>query len=129
MPARQALVINRELGIKWEQGNNLNNLAQIARKEGDFEEAASLFAEALTLYLAVGVWQGIAVCLDNVSRMEEQRDQFARAARLLGATQMCVDSLALNYHGERRDETEFAAKLREKLAGPNSLPNLRMVSQ
>ncbi len=54
----------------------------------------------------------VGIGLYNLALVEEMRGYLARAAHLLGATQMCQDSLKLNYHVERRDETEVAAKLR-----------------
>jgi tetratricopeptide (TPR) repeat protein len=109
---RQALAINQELGIRWEAGHNLINLANVARKEENLEEAESLYAEALMLSFAAGAPREISRCLFHWSEMEALRGRALRGACLLGATEISLTTIGTP---ERHYIDALAAPMRAEL--------------
>jgi DNA-binding CsgD family transcriptional regulator/tetratricopeptide (TPR) repeat protein len=92
---REALVIAQQ---SWDAGSQvpgLFNLAQTARRMGDLDQAAALYLEGLMLAHRLGAQEDLFYMLGAIGGVEIERQQFARAARLLGAAAAQSDRLGV----------------------------------
>ena len=79
----------REFGDPRGTADSLKNLGGIAVDLGEYELARNYLSESVALYQEVGDQHGIASCLENYASVLTAREQFERAAWLLGcATQI-----------------------------------------
>lgn len=87
--AREAIawygVVPRVGEQKVDVASSLGALAEVSRAENDYDSAASLFKEALTLRWHARDQLGISQCLEALAEVAVSLAQFERAARLLGA--------------------------------------------
>jgi tetratricopeptide (TPR) repeat protein len=77
-------------------GNALNNLGNVARAQGSFDEARTLYAESLEIYRVVGDKYALAYLFEDMGCLAAQQGESQRALRLVGA----------------------ASSLREEIGGP-----------
>ncbi len=115
---QQALSINRELGIKYEAAHNLANLAVLSREEGNLTEAKSYYAESLSLHVLEGSRRHMALCFDGLATLDALRELPGRAARLLGAAEMCLGEVSSKHSSDSNTAEELADDLRRRLGKP-----------
>ncbi|MBV9322339.1 MAG: tetratricopeptide repeat protein [Chloroflexi bacterium] len=89
-PARalteRALAVGGTLGAPLVASRSaLLNLGRVAAREGEVEAALTHYREALRQMESVGSPHSVAVCLQGLADLVQQRGHWARAARLLGA--------------------------------------------
>ncbi len=111
-----ALEINRELDSEYEVALNLINLAYFERTDGRSEIARSNLIEALQILRKLGARRGQADWLEAWADIEEDRKQFSRAARLLGAARRLREEIGIaETLGAQSDLERAMATLRAKL--------------
>lgn len=92
---QESLALRRKRGDKWGIAVSLGNLAWALLKRGDLEQTVALLQESVTLRREIGDPGGIAWCLEKLAQVallraqsksvRQRRENFQRAARLLGA--------------------------------------------
>jgi tetratricopeptide (TPR) repeat protein len=70
----------------------LHNMGHVAHGQGDYERAAALFAESLTMLVKAEDKEAVIACLAGLAAVAADRGQLGRAARLFGATSALVST-------------------------------------
>jgi hypothetical protein len=90
----------------------------MARREGQYGRATSLYRESLATVKTIGDRQGAAMCLAALSRVALAQGRAARAARLLGAAERLLEVIGWTFPpGERAGHDRAVAALRAALGG------------
>jgi ATP/maltotriose-dependent transcriptional regulator MalT len=92
---REALAFARQSGDTGSQVLGLFNLAQTARQMGELDRAAALYREGIILAHGLGAQEDLFYMLAAIGGVEVERQQFLRAARLLGAAAAQSDMLGV----------------------------------
>ncbi len=80
---KKSLELYREVGDKIGVSNVLNNLGEVARLRGDFDEAARLYEESLIPCRELGDMLGTAIGLINLGYIALHESEYERAKALL----------------------------------------------
>ena len=75
------------IGDRQNQANALGTLASLARDAGEFDAAARLLRESLSILREIGDRRAIAFVLEGFSSLAAARDQAMRAVALWAAAQ------------------------------------------
>ncbi len=75
-------------------GYPIRRLGVLALQRGDYEQASDLFKESLSLNMKLDYPKGIAACLQALAELALRQGQLIRAARLLGAAETRLQSVA-----------------------------------
>ncbi|GCE51426.1 putative ATPase [Thermosporothrix hazakensis] len=81
----EALTIFRLLGTQRHISRTLLHLADVAQRQGAYEQAHARYRESLDLLFTLSDSEGIALCLQGWGSLAAQQKQFRRAAQLWGA--------------------------------------------
>jgi tetratricopeptide (TPR) repeat protein len=90
---QESLAMHRALGNKRGAALALNNLGDVAHKEGDDRVASALYKESLAIRHEVDDQYGIAICLAGLAKVALAQRQPQRAAHLLGATSVLLETM------------------------------------
>ena len=74
-----ALTLFRQLGDRWGTSQALNMMGDIARIQGDYDRANTLYTESLHLYRELGVKRDIPASLDNLGHVALARGDNSKA--------------------------------------------------
>jgi non-specific serine/threonine protein kinase len=83
----EGLAAARRIGDRSSTCIALYNLAQAVLSRGDHDEAASLFAECVTLSDQMGDRANVAYCLEGLAVVASARGEAERSGRLIGAAE------------------------------------------
>ncbi len=89
----EALSILRRLGDQRSAAVVLGNLGNLARHQGQPEQAQQLLEEALTLHRQMENWRGLAFSLLNLGGLAAEQGQFEQAHRFLDEALAIFQSL------------------------------------
>jgi predicted ATPase/transcriptional regulator with XRE-family HTH domain len=78
----ESLLLYRELGIAGGIASLLNLLGEIARKQGDYAQAATLYEQSLTIQQELGELRSIAASLHNLAYVALHKNDYDRGATL-----------------------------------------------
>jgi tetratricopeptide (TPR) repeat protein len=78
----ESLLLYRELGIAGRIASLLNLLGEIARKQGDYAQAATLYEQSLTIQRELGELRSIAASLHNLAYVALHKNDYDRGAAL-----------------------------------------------
>jgi DNA-binding CsgD family transcriptional regulator len=92
---REALTIAWRSGDAGSEVLGLSNLAETARRIGELDQVAASCLEGVLLAHRLGAKKGLLYILAAIGGVEVEQQQFARAARLLGAAAAQSDSLGV----------------------------------
>ena len=90
-----AVLREPELGDINFLGYPLRRLGQLARHEGDYEKAASLFKESLTLNYEVADPRGVMCCVAGFAAIAVSQGRFERASQLMAAVETQLTSIGI----------------------------------
>ena len=115
-----AVLREPELGDINFLGYPIRRLGQLARHEGDYEKAASLCRESLTLNYEVADPRGVMCCVAGFAALAVSQGRFERASQLMAAveTQLTSIGIRLLYMDKMEYERNLdllRAKLDEKI--------------
>jgi predicted ATPase/class 3 adenylate cyclase len=106
----------RELGDKQFANSMQSMLAEIAKQEGDYPRALSLFTEVILTWREMGHRGAVARCLESIAFIANAQNQLKRSARLLGAANaLRTASVALMRGPEQVEYDRELAALHAKL--------------
>ena len=88
-----ALELFRRSGDIWGISRMLTNVGQVAVLQGHYVRAKALAAEGIALSQGLGDRREVALYLEICAAAEAGRDDFARAARLWGASDRLLESV------------------------------------
>jgi non-specific serine/threonine protein kinase len=92
---RRGLELARAADDKWQIAWGLEGLGNLARLEGNFEEAWQSYTESLTLKVRVMDKLGIAYCFAAFAKLAAVQKQLERSAVLWGAADQLAQSMSL----------------------------------
>jgi non-specific serine/threonine protein kinase len=104
----EALRRQRSLDFSWGLGDTLRILGDLAREQGEHEQALACYREGLELIHAHGDRRFIAEALAGTASLAAERGQGELAARLYGATERLRDQLGVSTMGWDRAAYERA---------------------
>jgi hypothetical protein len=81
-------MLQSEVGDRWMLANVRNNLANLAREQGDLERAAGLYADALRVYGDYADSWALAFLFEDVAAVAAAVGDGERALRLSGAAEV-----------------------------------------
>jgi tetratricopeptide (TPR) repeat protein len=81
----EALAILRSVPALWTVGETLHELGRVAQRTGDVARAVALYQESLLLTREIGNTTNLPDCFERLASALVERQDPARAARLLGA--------------------------------------------
>jgi non-specific serine/threonine protein kinase len=115
----ESLALHRELQDLWGQALLLNNLARVTRDSGDLTQTRTLCLESLDLFVGLGDRHGVTWVVSNLAIVAQRLGAWARAARLIGATESIRETLGSSplslSPGERATYEEAISLVREEL--------------
>lgn len=112
----QGLELARATDSEWGVAMALHNLGCVACHSGQHERALALFSESLSLHAKRQVRQGIGECLAGLAHAAIAQGHAERAARLCGASEAVLESIASRLEMlERMDYEHTLAMLRDTL--------------
>jgi predicted ATPase/DNA-binding XRE family transcriptional regulator len=115
----QSVATFREIGERQDLARPLQSLGCVVRNLGDAARGESLLREALALSRDIGDRGIIAASFVGLAGLACLSRQFARASRLLGATEALLAATGYTLPpADRADYERYAATLREALAEP-----------
>ena len=111
--AEEALELTRRTGDRLAANIALNLLAQGAIASGEFERAGGYFRDALGITFEISDRPNAAFCLQGLAAVAEAHGDPARAARLLGAAEVLLESAGVpryamveqDFHGRVAETT------------------------
>jgi DNA-binding CsgD family transcriptional regulator len=101
-----ALDVGRRFGEKTATARATYQLAQQARDRGELDRALVLHRDALRAFHALGVYTGVADCLDALAGLAVARGSAGVAARLFGAAAKLREARGLLMTPSRSDPYE-----------------------
>jgi hypothetical protein len=105
------------------------NLGRVAAREGRVEAALAHYREALRQMESVGSSHSVAVCLQGLADLAQQRGSWGRAARLLGAADgLLATTGALLQAPDQQARERTADRVRARL-GPARFAELVAVGR
>lgn len=112
----QSLALARELGDKECLADVLDTLGRLAFRQGDVTRATALWTESLDLYRTLGDKPGLADCLERFAGVASARENFAGAARLLGAAHALREAIRAPLPpGDRGEHNRLVATVRSRI--------------
>jgi hypothetical protein len=112
----EALTRAREAEDKGSIATQLNLIAELERRSGNYWEAISWYLQAIQAWSELGNRGGIARCLEILAFMEYEQDQPEQAARLLGAAEAVRQKSGSKMLPAEKSEYDAAVNgLQEKL--------------
>ncbi len=85
--------LQREIGDRWYLANALNNLGNVARAQGNYSEARTLYEEGLTINSELGAEEAIAYLLEDIGGLAALQGKAERALRLAGAAEVLREAI------------------------------------
>jgi DNA-binding CsgD family transcriptional regulator len=111
----EAMTAARAAGRPWSAGHMMAASAEVHLELGDEARAAPLFADALTVFVDLGLIIRVPECLLGLARLAATRGDGVAAARLVGAAEALVEMTG--YAPSSIDPTDVERSL---LAQPES---------
>jgi non-specific serine/threonine protein kinase len=92
---QQCLDVAREFNNPIQENLQYLNLGDMAKVEGDYEQAATLYRRSLLWYMEIGDNVGALSILTAMGGLIARRGQPERAARLMGASEALLEEIGV----------------------------------
>jgi hypothetical protein len=118
----QALAIFRELGDRWGIAGTVADLGSLAREQGDYSQAHSLYRESIKIFQELEHKRGIARLLECFACLSAVQHDAVRSLRLAGAAVALRQSIGAPLTPAEQAKLEHILGLaREMLSGAESV--------
>jgi predicted ATPase len=114
----ESLALGRELGAKTLIFMALQSLGEVVQDQGDYARSLALFQESMSLAWPLEHKETIALCLMGLGGVAGAARQAERAARLLSASEILLDTIGLSviaWPGAPADYDRYVAAARAQL--------------